>query len=146
MMTSIQFFSEDLDYSIRQKNLLRQWISSCIKHEKQSPGNINIVFCSDEYLHKMNIDYLNHDTLTDIITFDNSQDDEISGDLFISLERVRENAKQFSKKLSDELHRVIIHGVLHLCGYGDKTKSEEAKMREMENIYLSQRADKLSNS
>jgi len=146
MNEHIHFFAEKISYTVKQKNLLRQWISESIQKEGFRPANINVIFCSDTYLHKMNVEYLAHDTLTDIITFDYSMENEISGDLFISIDRIRENAKQFSKKIADELHRVIIHGVLHLCRYGDKTEKEKQKMREKENIYLSRRPDKLRES
>lgn len=145
MNYNIQFFNEEIAYSIKQKNQLRQWISSCIEEENHKPGIINIILCSDAYLYKMNVEYLNHDTYTDIITFDNAVEDEISGDLFISLERIRENAREYSRKIADELHRVIIHGILHLCGYGDKTDEEKKEMREKENMHLSHRPDKLSH-
>lgn len=146
MNSNIQFFNEGVSYTIRQKNELRKWLIASIEVDNHKTGNINVIFCSDEYLHKMNIEYLNHDTLTDIITFDNAMEDEISGDLFISIDRIKENATKYSRKIADELHRVIIHGILHLCGYGDKTDEEKSKMREKENIHLSRRSDKLSNS
>ncbi len=146
MNSNIQFFTEDISYSVKQKNKLREWISACIKAENHMTGDVNIILCSDSYLHEMNVEYLNHDTFTDIITFDNSIEDEISGDLFISLDRIRENAQKYSRKISEEQHRVIIHGILHLCGYDDKTDDEKYKMREKENIHLSRRPDKLSNS
>lgn len=146
MPENIHFFAEDVTYNIRQKKLIRQWISESITQQGFVPGEINIILCSDDYLYKMNIEYLDHDTFTDIITFDYTEDREISGDLFISLDRVRENARQFSKNLTDELHRVMIHGVLHLCGFGDKTKKEKDKMTENENINLSRRPDQLRGS
>uniref|UniRef100_UPI0030DAA519 rRNA maturation RNase YbeY n=1 Tax=uncultured Planktosalinus sp. TaxID=1810935 RepID=UPI0030DAA519 len=96
-------------------------------------GEISYVFCDDEYLHKLNIQYLNHDTLTDIISFDYTVDEEIIGDIYISIERVRENAKEFNSTFEDELARVIIHGVLHLLGYKDKTELEKLEMRQKED-------------
>lgn len=146
MPENIHFFAEDVTYNIRQKKLIRQWIAESITHQGFVPGEINIILCSDDYLYKMNVEYLDHDTFTDIITFDYTENREISGDLFISLDRVKENARQFSKNLTDELHRVMIHGVLHLCGFGDKTKKEKEKMTENENINLSRRPDQLRGS
>lgn len=146
MTSQIQFFSEEISYPVKQKTLLKKWISSAIHAEGFKSGAINVIFCNDQYLHKMNVEYLDHDTYTDIITFDYSTDTEISGDLFISIDRVRENAQQFSKKTRDELHRVMIHGILHLCGFGDKTDDEKLNMREKENIYLIRRPDKLRDS
>jgi rRNA maturation RNase YbeY len=117
------------------------WIEKSIEKEKRIPGDINIIICSDDYLYEMNINYLKHDTFTDIITFDYSEENSVSGDLFISIERVRENAKKFSGRVENELHRVIIHGILHLCGYDDKTDEEKGKMRQKENDYLSERPE-----
>ncbi len=97
---------------------------------------INVIFCDDSFLLEMNIKYLNHDTLTDIITFDYNEGSAISGDIFISIERVRENAGIFSKSFAEELHRVIIHGVLHLCGYKDKSRKDQVVMRMKEETYL----------
>lgn len=146
MNENIHFFAEEIPFAVKQKKLLKQWVSESIRKEGFQPANINVIICSDNYLHRINVEYLAHDTFTDIITFDSSVENEISGDLFISIERVKENAKQFSKKTADELHRVIIHGLLHLCGYADKTDSEKEKMREKENIYLSRRPVKLRDS
>jgi len=142
----IHFFLEEIKYRIRNKGLLREWILNTIASENKGVGELNIILCNDNYLHKMNLEYLNHDTLTDIITFEYSEGDTISGELFISIARVEENAKMFSKTLIEELHRVIIHGVLHLCGYGDKTNSEKKIMTSKENVYLAERADKLIHS
>src|SRR5690606_35376071 len=99
---------------------------------------INYIFCDDEYLHKLNVEFLNHDTLTDIISFDYTIGKIIQGDIFISVERVRENAVDFDALFLQELHRVMAHGVLHYCGYKDKTEADESIMREKENLYLSQ--------
>ncbi len=107
--------------------------------EGKTPGSINIILCSDEYLVKLNEKYLKHDTFTDIITFDNSDKEIVSGDLYISIQRVKENALTYLQNTVDELHRVIIHGILHLCGYDDKSENESAKMRAAESFYLSQR-------
>jgi len=107
---------------------------------------LNIILCNDEYLHKLNLSFLNHDTLTDIITFDYTESDIISGDIFISISRIKENANKYSLAIKEELHRVTIHGILHLCGYGDKTKREKEIMTSKENEYLAERPYKLMNS
>lgn len=143
MADKINFFNEDSSFIIKNKGLLRRWISDCIKKENHASGIINIIMCSDNYLHEINLKYLNHDTYTDIITFNYTENNTISGDLFISIDRVTENARQYSKNSTDELHRVIIHGILHLCNYNDKTASEKQRMTEKENIYLACRPDKL---
>jgi probable rRNA maturation factor len=143
MAEKINFFNEDSSFTVKHKVLLRGWIRDCIKKEKYATGNINIILCSDKYLHEINVKYLNHDTFTDIITFNYSENNTISGDLFISIERVIENTGQYSNNSSDELHRVIIHGVLHLCKYNDKTISDKQRMTEKENKYLACRPDKL---
>jgi rRNA maturation RNase YbeY len=143
MPEKINFFNEDSSFTVKHKGLLRGWISECVKKEKYAIGNINIILCSDKYLHEINVKYLNHDNFTDIITFNYSENSTISGDLFISIERVVENSVQYSKSSNDELHRVIIHGILHLCNYNDKTKSEKQQMTEKENIYLASRPYKL---
>lgn len=116
-----------------QKELLK-----LTDNEKQSLGEITVIFCSDEYLLKINQEYLKHDYYTDIITFDYSETPVVSGDLFISIERIKENAETEKTTFECEINRVIIHGVLHLCGYKDKSKEEEKLMREKENFYLSQ--------
>ena len=113
------------------------WIRSVISHHQAKLGTLQYVFCSDDYLHQLNVEYLDHDTLTDIITFPYAPPPEVSGDLYISLERVAENAKELHISLETELQRVMIHGVLHLIGYGDKTEAEAAKMRELEAEALS---------
>lgn len=143
---NIHFFLEVTNYRILNKNLIRVWLSEAISQENKRVGELNIILCNDDYLYKMNVDFLQHDAFTDIITFDYSDEDIISGDLFISINRIKENAKRFSITTKEELHRVIIHGVLHLCGYGDKKKSEKEKMTTKENHYLAQRPYKLSHS
>lgn len=137
--TAIHFFSEDISFNLKQKIRLRNWISNTIKEEKKRLGELSFIFCSDAYLLTINQDYLNHNTYTDIITFDNSEDDAIKGDIFISLERVRENALSFKVSEQDELHRVMIHGTLHLLGYADKGKDAKALMTIKENYYLLKR-------
>lgn len=137
----IHFFSEDVDFTLKEKQKIRQWITGAITREGFSRvGELNFVFCSDDYLLEINQTYLKHDTYTDIVTFDSSEsEDTIAGDIFISVDRTQENALAFGVSWRDELHRVIIHGVLHLCGYGDKTDAEQQKMTEMEDHYLAKR-------
>ncbi len=146
MSNKINFFSEDVSTTIKQKILLRKWIGQSIQAEGFRSGDINIILCSDKYLHEINVKYLNHDTLTDIITFDYSEEKTISGDIFLGLETIVDNSNTFSKVFFDELHRVIIHGVLHLCGYNDKTNKEKEIMTKKENAYLSLRPDELRSS
>jgi rRNA maturation RNase YbeY len=137
----IHFFSEDLSYTLKKKTLVRQWISDTIKNEGKILKELNFIFCSDQYLLTINQQYLNHDTYTDIITFDNSENrDEIEGDIFISIERIRENSKNLNVSEEDELHRVIIHGTLHLLGYLDKTRKAKALMTQKEDQYLAIRS------
>ena len=139
-MRNIQFFSEDSDFQPKQKTAIRQWIKESALAEGFKIGEISIILCSDAYLLDINKQYLNHDTFTDIVTFDNSEKaGTIAGDIFISIDRIRENAKKFGVEEQDELHRVIIHGILHLCGYGDKKKAEKKLMTEKEDFYLNQR-------
>ena len=136
----IRFFTEDSSVALKNKAKLRDWFINTAKAEGNSIKELNYIFCSDAYLLEMNQSYLNHDTYTDIITFDNSEtDDVLQGDIFISVERVHENAQTFGINEQDELHRVMIHGLLHLVGYGDKSKAEKAKMTEKENYYLALR-------
>jgi rRNA maturation RNase YbeY len=111
-------------------------LTSLVKEERKLLGDVSVIFVSDDYLLEMNQTYLNHDYYTDIITFDYCEQNIISGDLFISVDRVRENADVFNADFRTELHRVIIHGVLHLCGYKDKTEENEKEMRVLENKYL----------
>ncbi len=137
-LKDIQFFSEDIDFTLKNKQKVREWIGAIIKQEGfKRIGELSFVFCSDKYLLEINKQYLDHDTYTDIVTFDSSEEeDTIAGDIFISVERTRENASKFGVSASDELHRVIIHGVLHLCGYHDKKKEDKALMTEKENAAL----------
>ncbi|MFA5243775.1 MAG: rRNA maturation RNase YbeY [Pedobacter sp.] len=137
---SIHFFSEDTNFTLKKKTFIRNWVRNTIIAEGYKLSELNFIFCSDNYLLDINQQYLNHNTLTDIITFDNSDKKSvIAGDIFISIDRVRENAGIFKVKEEDELHRVMIHGTLHLLGYPDKGKVAKAKMTEKENFYLSQR-------
>lgn len=115
------------------------WIEKIIFARGGRPGPINYIFCGDDYLHRMNVEYLNHDTLTDIITFPYTTFPDVSGDLFISTERVADNANDLGSTYADELHRVIIHGILHLCGQADKTVGQAAEMRQLEEWALNLR-------
>jgi rRNA maturation RNase YbeY len=140
-MPAIQFFEEDISYKLKNKTLVRQWIKDTIVAEGFKLKELTYVFCSDAYLLPMNQQYLDHDTLTDIITFDNSDvEGDIVGDIFISIERIRENAAKFGITETDELHRVIIHGALHLLGYTDKSVVTKQKMTQKEDEYLAKRA------
>jgi probable rRNA maturation factor len=137
-MPSIQFFSEDLPFSPPHPRKTKSWIKQTIAEEKHHLGDLNFIFCSDEYLLQINVEYLSHQTYTDIITFDNSEDPAvIEGDIFISVERIRENASKFNSPFEEELRRVIIHGVLHLLGYSDKSSDDKIAMRGKEDAYLS---------
>jgi len=137
----INFFNEDISFTVKQKGLLRTWIRNTIISENHRLKLLNFIFCSDAYLLNINKEYLNHDTYTDIITFDNSDvEQEIAGDIFISIDRVEENAKELELDATEELHRVIIHGTLHLLGYSDKNKTSKAQMTDKEDHYLSKRA------
>ena len=139
-MPAIQFFEEDISYKLKNKALVRQWIKDTITAEGFKLKELTYVFCSDAYLLPMNQQYLDHDTYTDIITFDNSEvEEEIVGDIFISVERIRENAAKFKITETDELHRVIIHGALHLLGYTDKSVVTKQKMTQKEDEYLNKR-------
>ena len=134
----INFFNEDIDFSISNPQACSDWISSIITSHQFSLEEINFIFCSDDYLLQINIDYLNHDYYTDIITFDNSEEPKvIESDIFISIERVKENAQDQNTLFEEELNRVMVHGVLHLLGYGDKTEEEKTVMREKEDACLS---------
>lgn len=135
----ITFNTEDVKFTLKNKTLLKQWIASTIEKKKRKTGEIAFIFCSDEHLLNINNEFLNHDTFTDIITFDYSKENHllpISGDIFISVDRVKENASKFSKSFEVELHRVIIHGILHLLGYTDKTKTTKAEMTKQEDLCL----------
>lgn len=140
MKPKIHFFIEDIEFKLKNKTILKKWIIESVESENSFVGELNFIFCSDEYLLKINQEYLNHDTYTDIITFDNSEEeDEISGDIFISAERVTENASQLNIDPQTELHRVIIHGVLHLIGFLDKVPKDKALMTSKEDHYLNSR-------
>ena len=131
-------FNHENDFVLGNQKTITQWISFVISSEGFKEGTINYIFCDDNYLHKLNVEFLNHDTLTDIISFDYSVGKELHGDIFISIDRVKENAQDFNVDFKDELNRVIVHGVLHYCGYRDKSDVESEEMRAKENHYLSQ--------
>lgn len=132
-------FNNLIPTEIPFKEFVKLWVSNTILNENLKEGEINYIFCDDNYLSEINVKYLNHNTLTDIISFDYTIGKIISGDIFISVERVQENAILYQTKFIDELHRVMIHGILHYCGYKDKTKEEKALMRTKEDYYLSLR-------
>lgn len=130
-------FNYETSFELKSESLLEYWIDNVVSEEDYCIGEINYIFCDDEYLHKLNVEFLQHDTLTDIISFDNTLGNLISGDIYISIERVTDNAKDFNVSFLDELHRVMIHGVLHYMGYKDKSEEEKLKMRNAENMALS---------
>lgn len=125
-------FNYETNFALENESNYEDWIIRIINSEGFEAGEINYIFCDDEYLHKINMEYLNHDTLTDIISFDYSVGNLLQGDIFISVERVADNAKDFNVTFDDELKRVLSHGVLHYCGYKDKSPKDEALMREKE--------------
>jgi probable rRNA maturation factor len=129
-------FNYENEYSLDNEEAIVNWLSAVILSEGKKEGEINYIFCDDEYLHKINLEYLNHDTLTDIISFDYTMGNQISGDIFISVERVQDNATDFKVSFEEELRRVMVHGVLHCCGYKDKGEEEELLMRSKENEKL----------
>jgi rRNA maturation RNase YbeY len=130
-------FNYESDFTLDNEEAVSTWLSAVIISENKSEGEINYIFCDDEYLHKINLEYLNHDTLTDIISFDYTMGNELSGDIFISIERVLDNAKDYNTVFEDELKRVLVHGVLHYCGYKDKSEEDELIMRSKEDDKLS---------
>ena len=136
---AIHFFSEEIRFTLKEKLNRKRWLTKIATNAGFKIKELNYVFCSDEYLYQMNRDYLKHDTYTDIITFDNSEKkDDIEGDIFVSIDRVRENAKTHTQEVETEVNRVLAHGLLHLMGYKDKTQEEAALMRlkEEESIKL----------
>lgn len=131
----INFYPEDIDFKLDQPELISKWINSAVEEEGKSVFSLSFVFCSDTYLHELNVQYLQHDTLTDVITFP-YEDNPIEGDIYISIDRIMDNAEQFGVSVMEELSRVMIHGTLHLMGYGDKSPEEKEIMTKMENKYL----------
>jgi probable rRNA maturation factor len=125
-------FNYETEFELNNEAIYSSWISKVIVSENKKEGEINYIFCDDEYLLKLNIEYLNHDTLTDIISFDYSVGNELNGDIFISVERVKENANDFEVSFEEELKRVLVHGILHYCGFKDKSPEDEAQMRSKE--------------
>ena len=134
-------FNSEVPFEISNADTTASWLGAIISQEDYNEGEVSIVFCDDEFLHKLNVEFLDHDTLTDVISFDYSMGKEIHGEIFISIERVKENANEFNQSFDTELARVMAHGVLHYCGYKDKSESEAAAMRSKEEFYLQQRAD-----
>lgn len=135
----VSFFTEHIDFKFKYKTLTRSWLKLVAESEIRRLGDINIIFCSDNYILDVNKQYLDHDYFTDIITFDYCEGDRLSGDLFISIDSVRENSIEYGTEFEDELNRVIVHGVLHLIGYDDHCDEDIAEMRAKENYYLSLR-------
>ncbi|HVA97567.1 MAG TPA: rRNA maturation RNase YbeY [Bacteroidia bacterium] len=133
---SLSFHNVDIRFKIKQQKKIKNWLMNVASAEKKNIDTLNYIFCSDAYLLKINREYLQHETLTDIITFDYSEKKNISGDIFISVERVTENAEKYNVTFENELLRVMVHGVLHLIGFNDKTISEKETMRAKENFYL----------
>ena len=135
----VTYFSEDTSFIFKEKRLTNRWLKLVAESEIRRLGDIGIIFCSDNYILDVNLKYLQHDYYTDIITFDYCEGDRLNGDLFISVDSVRENAAFYGTEFADELNRVIVHGVLHLIGYDDHTEEDIAVMRSKENYYLSLR-------
>ena len=135
----IQYFYEDTDFVFRGKTLNSKWLRLVAESEIKRIGSISVIFCSDNYILDVNQKYLQHDYFTDIITFDYCEGDRLSGDLFISVDSVRENSLEYGTEFKDELNRVIVHGLLHLIGYDDHTEEETVLMRKKEDYYLSLR-------
>ncbi|MDP9077003.1 MAG: rRNA maturation RNase YbeY [Bacteroidota bacterium] len=140
-MPAISFFEEDITYKLKNKTAVRQWVTETLQAEGYKLNELTYIFCSDNYLLQINQQYLNHDTYTDIVTFDNSDiPNTIVGDIFISIDRIRENALKYNHSETEELHRVIIHGALHLVGYTDKKPADKKKMTLKEDFYLNTRS------
>ena len=140
-MPTLHFHYEEVEFRLNDPLSIQNWVLKVIKAEGFLPGEINYIFCSDSYLLDINLSYLKHDTLTDIVTFDQSEDSGvIEADIFISIDRVEENASELEINFNDELHRVIIHGILHLIGYQDKSDAQKKEMRKKEEACLSLRA------
>lgn len=136
----VSYFTQDTDFKFKSKRLTSQWLKLVAQAESKKLGAVSVIFCSDNYLLDINKKYLNHDYFTDIITFDYCEGDLISGDLFISIDSVKDNSEFYKSCFEDELNRVIVHGVLHLIGYDDHTESDVAVMRSKEDFYLNFRS------
>lgn len=137
MSSPIQFFNEGIPFTLKDKTGIRKWLKSVITQEKKKPWYINFIFCTDEYLLDLNLTYLKHNTLTDILTFPYTDDsDTVSGDIYISIDRVNENAEIFRQDFQMEIKRVMVHGVLHLMGYSDHGRKKKELMTRMEDLCL----------
>jgi len=134
----INFYSE-IDFKLNNPQEVQSWLAEIISAESKKEGDIAYIFCDDSYLQKLNLDYLDHDTLTDILSFDYSLGNELHGEIYISVERVKENASSFQTIFEDEMHRVMIHGILHYCGYKDKEEEDVGLMRQKEEWALAKR-------
>jgi rRNA maturation RNase YbeY len=139
MNKTIFFHSEEIDFKLKKKKKVRNWLIELANTEEKTIEELSYIFCSDEYLLEVNKEHLDHDYFTDVITFDYCDNKVISGDIFISIDRVMENALIFDVSFSDELHRVIIHGILHYCGFQDKSPQQKEVMRSKEDFYLNLR-------
>lgn len=139
---ALSFFSNRIKFKLEKQKKISEWLNKTASKEKAEIVDLNYIFCSDIFLHQMNVDFLNHDTLTDIITFDycetplKGKPKQITGEIYISIPRVKENSKNFKVDFNTELNRVMVHGLLHLCGYKDKTKKDQAIMRAKEDLYI----------
>jgi len=129
-------FNYETDFILDDETSLKNWINAVASEQEFELGEINYIFCDDAYLHKLNVEFLDHDTLTDIISFDNSLGKLLNGDIFISVERVKDNAAEFKVSFREELQRVMIHGILHYMGYKDKSEGEKEEMRKQENLAI----------
>ncbi len=132
----ISFFSENIAFDLPQKRRVKHWLKTSVENEGKRVGVVSVIFCSDEYLLQKNRLYLRHDYYTDVITFDYTEGNAIAGDIFISIDTVRVNAETYKEPFERELLRVIVHGMLHLCGYNDQTRAQQKQMREKEDFYL----------
>ena len=136
-LRNIHFHSEEIDFVLGNKTKYKEWLGNIMKEHNFELRELNYIFCSDEYLLNINREYLDHDYYTDIITFDNSEEDNvIEGDIFVSIDRIKDNAKEFNQEFKNELSRVIAHGLLHLIGFGDKEEAEITEMRKQENLAI----------
>ena len=136
--SGVAFTSISIDFNIESEDDLTEWLNAVADSENKVIQSLNYIFCSDDYLHKMNVDFLDHDTLTDIITFElgDASDDNINVEIYISIDRVKDNAISLSQEFESEFKRVLVHGLLHLCGYPDKSKEEALIMRSLEDKYI----------
>lgn len=133
----VKFFTHGQNYLPKNRLVLRKWIVDVVKNENKTFEEISFIFCTDEYIYNLNVNYLQHDTRTDVITFDYTEGNCISGEIYINVDMVKENAKTYGCSFADEIHRVMVHGVLHLLGYKDGSKSDKEIMTKKEDFYLS---------